>query len=124
MSSQLSLLTPTPRVRTSAAYVTQGQERPTDLPRLRESAETMEARVLAWFRDTKTRDFPHSFGNPRTPTDCASGMGLDLTTVRPRICQLSKRTEGPRLERCKWIKRRPTRTGSEGYYRYTEGESK
>lgn len=125
MLDQLSLFPTRAHDGVALAYVPNHQERGDDLPRLRESAETMEALVLEWFKATKTRDFPHSFGNPRTPSDCASGMGMDLTTVRPRITQLSKRTEGPRLERCSWIKRRPTAAGgSEGFYRYTEGASR
>ncbi len=120
MSTQLSLL---PEVmhglksyNDRRAYVTQGQERPSDLPRLRESAETMEALVLEWFKGRTA---------PATPSMCAESMGAKLTTVRPRMTQLASRTEGPRLERCKWIPRKPTEDGgSEGWLRYTERESR
>lgn len=117
---------------TLKAYRPNGQEVPAHLPRLEEGAETMQARVLEWFRDqfvTRTVEIPGApdepfrcrIQTPLTPSDCAEGMGRDLTTVRPRICQLAKRTSGPRLEHCKWIKRRPTGRSSEGWYRYKEG---
>lgn len=125
---QLSLLTPpppqarTPRKR--RAYVIQGQEVPEHLPRLQESAETMQARVLELFRSYTMPTLPVSHW-ALTPSMCAQAMGLELTMVRPRITQLSKRTEGPRLERCRWIKRAPTKGGgSEGWYRYVSGGEK
>lgn len=128
MSAQLSLLAPEVLLglksyNTRRAYVTQGQERPADLPRLRESAETMEVRVLAWYQEQRAR-FERTGASEdvaHTPTQCAAALGLKLTTVRPRICQLAKMTTGPRLERCFWLPRRPTEDGgSEGWHRYTE----
>lgn len=101
-------------------YVIQGQERPDDLPRLKESAATMEARVLEWFRGR----FGVRGYMAQTPTMCAEALGLHLTTVRPRITQLTKRTSGPRLERCAWIARRRTDDGgSEGWVRFKEDEN-
>ena len=95
------------------SYVRQGQERPADIAGLEESAATMEARVLGWFA---------SYAAPQTPSMCAEGMGRKLTTVRPRICQLARRVDGPRLQRLSWLPRRPTEDGSsEGWYRYIEG---
>lgn len=125
MLDQLSLFPTRVHDGVTLAYVPNHQERGDDLPRLRESAETMEALVLAWFESECVGVRPYRQFRGMTPTDCAKALSLDLTTVRPRICQLAKRTEGPRLERCKWIKRRPTAAGgSEGYFRYAEGEIK
>lgn len=117
-TQQLSLIPLSVVHATVRSYVPNRQERPADLPKLRESAATMEARVLEWFG---------AYVLPKTPSDCAWGLGLKLTTVRPRITQLSRRTKGPRLEKCRWIARRPTEDGgSEGWYRFTaeltEGE--
>lgn len=121
MSTQLSLL-PSPQTHPRPSYVVQGSERPADLPRLRESAATMERRVLEWFRLIARVDGPAAAMN--TPSMCAIGLGLKLTTVRPRICQLAKRTSGPRLEPCKWVPRRPTEDGgSEGWFRFKEDEA-
>lgn len=110
---QMSFFAPTRThdgVALRSSYVTQGSERPADLPRLRESAETMERRVLEWFRrEGKAM---------ATPTGCALGMELKLTTVRPRITQLVK---AGRLERCAWVPRKPTEDGgSEGWFRFKE----
>lgn len=106
-------------------YVIQGQERPDDLPRLTESAATMERKVLDWFM---AQFVGVSLNGPiyraQTPTMCAEALGLHLTTVRPRITQLTKRTSGPRLERCAWIARRRTDDGgSEGWVRFKEDEA-
>lgn len=111
MSTQMSLFgAPRTHDGVALAYAPNHQERPADLARLRESAETVEARVLAWFEEHPA---------PATPTTCAESLGLKLTTVRPRICQLAKRVEGPRLERCAWLPRKPTEDGgSEGWYRF------
>jgi hypothetical protein len=109
MINQLSLIPVYGKTTEREAYVIQGQERGDDLPRLRESAKTIEARVLAWFAA--------EIGT-RTPTMCAEALGLPLTTVRPRItCLLNQ----GRLERCKWLPRKPTKSGSEGWYRFKEG---
>lgn len=115
MSAQLSFFAPArlhdgvPR-----AYVTQGTERPADLPRLRESAATMERRVLEWFRSRKGPMGYAAF----TPCMVACGLVLKTTTVRPRITQLVK---SGHLERCAWLPRRPTEDGgSEGWFRYRE----
>lgn len=124
---QLSLLAPEVLLGMQAlrsSYVPNRVERPADLPRLRESAETMERRVLEWFEAQRAR-FERTGASEdvaHTPTQCAEALGLDITTVRPRISVLKHRTSGPRLELCKWLPRRPTRTGSEGWYRFTSKE--
>lgn len=99
------------------AYVIQGQEKPADLPSLQESAATVEARVLAWFEGR----FGVRGYLAQTPTMCAEALGLEWFTVRPRISQLAKRIEGPRLEHCAWLPRKPTGKSSEGWYRFKEG---
>jgi hypothetical protein len=103
MSTQMSFFEPPRRHDgvTLKAYRPNGQEVPAHLPRLEEGAETMQARVLQWFKWQRIGAFSLVSDTPyfsQTPSDCAEGMGLPLTTVRPRICQLAKRTEGPRLE--------------------------
>ena len=122
---QMSFFAPTRThdgVALRSSYVPNRVERPADLPRLRESAETMERRVLELFRRSRMRDVSgETLSLAMTPSMCADAMGLNLTTVRPRICVLAKRTEGPRLERCTWLPRRPTEDGgSEGWYRFKE----
>lgn len=117
---QLSFFGPT-RTHDGVAlsYAPNRQERPADLPRLRESAETMERRVLEWFRRCRMRDINGDLLQiATTPTMCADALGLKLTTVRPRITQLVKAGS---LERCAWIARRPTEDGgSEGWFRFKE----
>lgn len=121
---QLAMFQPSPEdvgrrfERGLRAYVVQGQERPADLPRLQATAATMEARVLDWYADR----FGVRGYMAQTPTMCAEALGLPLTTVRPRVCQLSKRVHGPRIEACRWLARRPTAQGSEGWYRFTEAD--
>lgn len=116
MSTQLSFLDHVERPRRMVPdYVIQGQEKPKHIARLRSNAKGIAALILAEFRSCLT---------PMTPTMCAEAMGLPLTTVRPRICQLAKRTEGPRLEHCWWMPRRDTEASSEGWLRYTEGETR
>ena len=91
-------------------YVIQGQERPSDLPRLGESAATIEARVLAWF---------DGYAAPQTPSMCAEELGLKLTTVRPRICQLKA---AGKLVHLRHVARRATEDGgSEGWYAVAKG---
>ena len=124
---QMSFFAPTRThdgVARRSSYVPNRVERPADIPRLRESAETMERRVLEWFEAQRAR-FERTGASEdvaHTPTQCAEALGLDITTVRPRISVLKHRTSGPRLELCKWLPRRPTRTGSEGWYRFTSKE--
>lgn len=100
-----------------SSYVIQGTERPDDLPRLRESAATMEAKVLEWFESR----FGVRGYLAQTPSMCAEGLGAKLTSVRPRITQLVR---AGRLERCAWIARKATEDGgSEGFFRFKEGSS-
>lgn len=69
---QLSFLTPTParKPRQRRAYAVQGQERPADLPRLQESAETMQEVVLWWF--SLFKDSRHG----ATASQCAHAYSL------------------------------------------------
>lgn len=117
MLEQLPLFGPTRThdgVALRSSYVPNRVERPADIPRLRESAETMERRVLAWFEGR----FGVRGYIAQTPTMCADALGLKLTTVRPRITQLVK---AGRLERCAWVPRKPTEDGgSEGWFRFKE----
>jgi hypothetical protein len=117
MTAQLSMFAPAPPVRRHDGYVIQGSERPADLPRLQASAETIEARVLAWFEERgEVRGFSVIGYLPGTPTMCALELGLKLTTARPRITQLVR---SGHLERCAWVPRRTTEDGgSEGYFRF------
>ena len=119
---QLALFAPAPRrvKPIECRHVVQGQERPADLPGLDASAKTVGAVVLDWFESqADSRGYL-----PRTPSMCAAALGFDVTTVRPRITQLQNRTQGPRLEACRWIRRKPTLKSSEGWLRFVDGGSR
>lgn len=89
-------------------YVIKGHEKPADLPSLKSSASRMEAMVLAYFAR-------EPYG---TPSECAEALGVDVTSVRPRISQLSREYPPGPLQRMKWMPRKPTKAGgSEGLYR-------
>ena len=79
---------------TPEPYVIQGQERPDDIPRLKESAATMEARVLEWFRGR----FGVRGYMAQTPTMCAEALGLHLRAVQKMLRTGRKTRSDKRVE--------------------------
>lgn len=108
LSISFGSMAPT-RSRPRSPYVIQGQERPDDLPKLKASASRMESLVLEYFASVE-----HG-----TPSQCAQALGVEVTSVRPRITQLRDRGE---LERMTWLPRVPTARGSEGVFRRARKE--